>query len=172
MTSCQCYFWSFLVYPNCERVYLRLCGTHMWTMLYLLLLWLLIRPDLCSFRAQYKNSQRSSWSNLQTCLKRIPCRSTVQILQNAFSMVNPMTLSWNKLESSVGRSTDSHRQRFSLDHRQRDQKCLVGWLLSKCASCGRFRVVLQVSTASYGHGKRWCYQTHGSLWENQRRSKE
>lgn len=54
----------------------------------------------------------------------------------------------NKLESSVGRSTDSHRRRFSLDPRQRDQKCLVslGWLLSKCDGYGGFRVVLQVSS--------------------------
>lgn len=113
MTSCQCglcCFWRFHVYLNGECVYLRLCGIHMWKILYLLLLWLLIRPDLCSVGAQYRHSQRSSWSNEQTCLKR---SRSVDIHSNTFSMVSSQSdhfffgINWNiylaAVRTAIGR---------------------------------------------------------------------
>lgn len=149
MTSCQrglCCFWLFCVYLNGECVYLRLCGIHMCKILYLLLLWLLIRPDLCSVGAQYRHSQRSSWSNEQTCLKR---SRSVDIRSNTFSMVSSQSdhfFLWDKMEYLFGSSADSHRQRSFLAPRQWDRKCLVslGWPLYKSAVCRGFRVDLQV----------------------------
>lgn len=93
--SRQCCFWSIRVYLNSECVYLWLCGIHTWKMLYLLLLWMLIRTDLCSFGAQCRNSQRSSWSNAQTCLKRMLCSCTVQKHRNTLSVV------WIQSDQSV-----------------------------------------------------------------------
>lgn len=79
--------------------------------------------------AQCRNSQRSSWSNVQTCLKRMLCSRTVQIHRNTLSVVR----------SQSG-------QKSALAPQQCDQKRLVslGWPLSMSAGCRGFRVVLQV----------------------------
>lgn len=115
------------------------------------LLWLLIRPDLCSFRTQYRHLQRSSWSNVQTCPKtsRTVLFCIQKYIPNGLEPSWSFRL-WDEMEYPVPSGTDSHWQGSSLVPKQWDRKHLVslGWSLSKSTGYRGIQVLQGIENIS------------------------